>query len=171
MSLDPGDLDAEALARRAGDILARRRRGQTFGDIGAAHKISKQRAHQIYWDTLAEIKTAEVVPLRAEAAERLDDLRRELYAVLEAKHPLVQQGRVVRVGEAAIDEEGKPYIEEVGGEELLDAGPKLLAIRTLLRLEERHAKLHGLDVPVRVDLGSLGAVRVEIVGVDPDVLT
>jgi hypothetical protein len=47
---------------------------------------------------------------------------------------------------------------------LEDDAPVLAAVDRLLRIQERRAKLLGLDAPVRADVG--GKLSYEIVGVD-----
>lgn len=66
--------------------------------------------------------------------DRLDDLQRRAYEVLDAKHLVAQNGKVV-------EHEGAP---------LRDHAPVLAAIDRLVRISERRAKLLGLDMPAKV---------------------
>jgi hypothetical protein len=88
--LDPGGLDmadpsrscqrvtaAETRAR----VIALRRRRATFDDIGRALGITKQRAHQIYVQALAEIPAAELAEHRAEELALIDDAIHDLMPI------------------------------------------------------------------------------------------
>lgn len=141
-------------------VVEMRRRGETFEAIGQAltPAVSRQRAHQIWVDALADVAGPTVEQARAEILDRLDYLTREALAVLERNHVTVSNGKVVAHPET--------------GETLLDDGPTLAAIETIRKLDERRSKLLGADAPVRADFGGGVAVRHEVVGLpDPEVLT
>ncbi|NUS79162.1 MAG: hypothetical protein HOV70_23590 [Streptomyces sp.] len=96
--------------------------------------------------------------IRAESSH-LDDLYLMATEVIEANHVVVSHGKVVTMRDPETGEE-KP---------LTDHGPKLTAIQTALKIRESYRKLHGLDQPAQVAVS--GAVRYEVVGVDPADLT
>lgn len=96
--------------------------------------------------------------IQAESAQ-LDDLYLMAMEVIEANHVTVSHGKVVTLRDPATGEETP----------LTDHGPKLTAIQTALRIRESYRKLHGLDQPAQVAVS--GAVRYEVVGVDPADLT
>lgn len=86
--------------------------------------------------------------------ERLDRLARAAEEVLEAHHVKVAGGEIV------YDEAGQP---------LEDTRPVLEAIDRLLKIQERRARLLGLDAPVKQQItGKIATYRVE--GVDLDAL-
>ena len=86
--------------------------------------------------------------------ERLDRLARAAEEVLEAHHVKVAGGEIV------YDEAGQP---------LEDTKPVLEAIDRLLKIQERRARLLGLDAPVKQQItGKVATYRVE--GVDLDAL-
>lgn len=91
--------------------------------------------------------------LREIELEKLDRMERAVVAVLEREHVVVQGGKVV--------------VDPDSGR-LRDDGPVLDAVRTLLRIGERRARLLGLDSPVKVD--GTTTVRYEITGVDMEAL-
>jgi hypothetical protein len=158
----------EESARRAAHVMAARRRGVSFEEIGKTLGVTRQRAHQIYVATLRDIPATEVAEYRAEQAERLDELLREAYAVLGRDHVTVSNGKVVRMGRPFVNDDGVAEVDAGRGEVVLDDGPKLQAIRTILDIEARRAKLFGLDTPVRQELALDGALRYEIVGINPE---
>lgn len=82
-------------------------------------------------DSLDELRTREF--------DRLEALGREALAVLDKDHLVVNAGRVVFFG---------PEGQE---RPLLDDGPKLAAINTLIKVSESLRKLLGLDVATKVD--------------------
>ena len=140
---------------RRADVMRLRRQGQTFEAIGEQLGITKQRVHQLYWDTLRKIPAQEVTEYRAEQAERLDEMLRKAYEVLERKHITVSNGKVI-------------YLDD---QPMEDDAPTLMAIKSILQIEERRAKLLGLDTPVKQQVEVDGALRYEIVGADPNDLT
>lgn len=107
----------------------------------------------------ADVARPAVTKLIQTESEELDDLYILAMEVIEANHVVVSHGKVVTMLDAESGEE-KP---------LTDNGPKLQAIQTALRIRESYRKLHGLDQPAQVAVS--GAVRYEVVGVDPADLT
>lgn len=96
--------------------------------------------------------------IQTESAE-LDELYAEALAILQRNHVTVSHGKVITWRNP-----------DTGNEEpLQDDGPKLQAIQLALRVRESYRKLHGLDQPAQVAVS--GAVRYEVVGVDPADLT
>lgn len=90
---------------------------------------------------------------REQALATLDAMAGEVWAVLQARHLTIQNGRVVR------DDDDAP---------VLDDGPVLSAVDRLLRIEERRARLLGIDAPSQVT-GTV--VNYTVDGVPPDALT
>lgn len=151
--------DQIATAELRAKVVALRREGCTFQAIGDELGFSRQRAHEVYREALEAIPAMEVRHYREEQQERLDQLLRAAHEVLNAEHVVVSQGRVM-------------YETTVDGQKvkLLDGGPKLAAVRTILAIEERRAKLLGLDAPVKADLSGGVELRVSVVGVDVEAM-
>lgn len=84
--------------------------------------------------------------VRALELARLDMLWRRAMEVLVRQHVTVSHGKVV----------------QLNGEPLLDDGPVLAAIDRLLRIQERRAKLLGLDAPTRHEVVTLDLIESEI---------
>lgn len=149
----------EAAEQRKVDVIRWRREGVPFEEIGRRlnpeKPLTRQRAHTIYKEALKQIPALEVAEHRAEQLERLDALLVEANKVLARKHITVSHGQVVRLN----------------GEPIEDDAPTLAAIVTVLKIEERRAKLLGLDAPVKAELGGNVQVRYEVVGVDLEALT
>lgn len=122
--------------RRRADVMRLRRTGATFEEIGDRLGITKQAVHKIYTKALAEIPAQEVTEYRAEQADRLDALLVKANEVLARQHITVSNGKVVML-------DGRP---------VPDDGPTLDAIKTVLAIEDRRAKLLGLDTPVKQQL-------------------
>lgn len=74
--------------------------------------------------------------MRAVTADRLDHMRRKVHEVLDRHHVTVSNGKVIYLG----------------NEPLQDDGPVLAAVDRLNRIEERWAKLWGLDAPQQLDI-------------------
>lgn len=107
----------------------------------------------------ADVARPAVTKLIQTESEELDELYLLAKEVIEANHVTVSHGKVVTMRDPETGEE-KP---------LTDNGPKLQAIQTALRIRESYRKLHGLDQPAQVAVS--GAVRYEVVGIDPAELT
>ncbi|MEU8404303.1 helix-turn-helix domain-containing protein [Nonomuraea sp. NPDC048892] len=135
---------------RRAEVLRLRRTGMSFPAIGERLGVTRQRVHQIYWAALREIPVQEVTDYRAEQLERLDALPVKANEVLERHHITVSNGRVVTLD----------------GEPLQDAGPLLDAIKTVLDIETRRAKLMGLNTPVKQQLQTEETITYAFEGVD-----
>lgn len=95
-------------------------------------------------DTVAETNDE----VRRQEVERLDDLARAALAVLTKTHIVVSQGRVV--------------LDPDTGQPLVDDGPVLQALDRLLKIQERRAKLLGLDAPSKVEVLTIDTIDAEI---------
>ncbi|GAA4992565.1 hypothetical protein WHI96_08020 [Pseudonocardia tropica] len=136
----------ESIARDA-ECLRLRSRGETWKRIsdllgyggGSNAKKAADRANR---DVLA----GPVEDYRNQQLMRIQAMRREALKVLERDHVVVSHGRVILSGPPP--EEGQPDTRTP----MLDDGPKLQAIQTLRQLDEREAKLLGLDAPTKADV-------------------
>lgn len=164
--------DEAAPARTDGWYRARDSRGHFFQtldsaerDAAAARLAAQGRKYQQIAEELgyhgkgdawravqrcrkAALKTAGAELIAAEAAQ-LDDLYVAALEVLERDHYAHGNGKVVTM-------DGVP---------VLDDGPKLAAIRELRQIRESYRKLTGADAAQKINVD--GAVRYEVVGVDP----
>jgi len=129
-SLENAERDARAVALRT--------RGASYQQIADELKYAdRATAYRAVKAMLLAIPAKQVAELRAVEGERLDRLTAEAFAVLERDHLHVSQG-------------GK-IVRDDDGQLVLDDGPKLAAINTLVRIAERRARLFGLDAPVKVN--------------------
>lgn len=111
-----------------------------FGDRGAARKAVERAMLLSVQEPAAE--------QRAMQLAKLDLLLRKAWEVLYARHIVVNQGRVV--------------LDPDSGEPLVDHGPVLAAVNSVLKIEERRSKLLGLDAPVRVEAITVDMIDVEL---------
>jgi AraC-like DNA-binding protein len=149
--IDTAERDAEAARLRA--------RGRTYQQIADELGFSdKSNAHKAVQRTLAAVPVEAAEEVRKLELDKLDNLERAALEVMGRKHVFVQQGHVVRQrigverdadGIERLDADGKeiPLYEDV-----LDDGPTLKAVETLLRVAERRARLLGLDTPVKANV-------------------
>ncbi len=138
-------------ATRDADAARLRARGLSYPEIArqlgyASHSSALAAARRAMAATVAE-PAAEV---RAYEVERLNNLERAALEVLERRHVTVSHGKVIYHGEGD------------AREPLYDDGPVLQAIDRLLRIQERRAKLLGLDAPTRMQVVTIDAVDAEI---------
>jgi hypothetical protein len=135
-------VDKIAVAEREARALALRRDGHTYAEIGQVLGVNRQMATRIVQRGLARVVREPAEQVRAIELLALDHLQVQALAVLHRRHFFVQGGEVVKRANPETGEE----------EELADDGPVLAAIGCVLRVQERRAKLRGLDAPTRLDV-------------------
>lgn len=134
-------------AERRAQALKLRAAGMKYPDIAAQlGYASRGAAAQDVQRALLENVGEPAAELRALEVERLDMLWQTAMRVLAGKHPTVSNGRVVMI-------DGTP---------VPDVGPVLAAIDRLLKIQERRARLLGLDSPTKVELIDDSTVDAEI---------
>lgn len=135
-------------ARRDAEAAELRSQGQTYQAIadrlGFANRTNSRRAVE---RALAATVREAADEVRALQLAQLDRLTREALAVLEREHLVVSHGRIIN------GPDGKP---------LMDDAPVLQAIDRLIRIQERRAKLLGLDAPTKVETWNIDAIDAEI---------
>lgn len=97
---------------------------------------------------------------RAVMDAQLDEMHRAVLRVLETTHLKVNNGVVVYYSE--LDEKGNPTGPERA---LKDDAPVLAAVDRMLKIQERRAKLFGLDAPTQV-VAEVKNVTVRIEGAE-----
>lgn len=125
-----------------------RRTNLSYRQIADQLGVSVSTAHAMVQRGLADLVGESTEEVRRLELERLDHMARAALAVLGKRHLIVSQGRVA--------------VHPKTGEPLLDSGPVLHAIDRLLRVQDRRAKLLGLDAPIRVETVTMGLVDAEI---------
>ncbi|WP_327088546.1 hypothetical protein OIE66_40560 [Nonomuraea sp. NBC_01738] len=115
-----------------------RARNMPYSEIAAELGISKSQAWEGVQRALADTVREPADDVRRLELLRLDELARAAREVMGATHYVVSQGKVVRLTR--------------GGAPLEDDGPVLAAIDRLLKIQERRARLLGLDSPQRVSI-------------------
>lgn len=123
-----------------------------YASPGAAH-TDVQRALKAYVD----MQGLAAEELRARELADLDALKDKAREVMNRRHVVVQNGKVVR-----------EWVDGEPGEALEDSGPVLAAMDRLLKISERRARLLGLDAPVKVEGGV--TVNYNIVGINMEAL-
>lgn len=159
---------AQVAARRT-QAVEMRTKGETWESIAntlgyASRGAAATDVKRALEERLAEQRLA-ADELREIELEKLDVLERAVVAVLEREHVVVSGGRVVYTG---LDGGDVDLVDADGGPvrvaPLKDDGPTLAAVDRYLRIQERRARLLGLDSPVRVD--GTATVRYVIEGVE-----
>jgi hypothetical protein len=137
---DTARRDAEAAQLRACGASYQHIADQlNFANRSAARKAVQRALADTVREPAEEVRQIQLA--------QLDRLTREALKVLERTHIHVSQGRVVK------SDDGVP---------LEDDAPVLNAIDRLLKIQERRAKLLGLDAPSKVEVLSLDAIDAEI---------
>lgn len=129
---DPADRADAASKRRM--VIAARREGASWAQAaqvgGYADRGSAYNAVKEAWRTEREHLQHDLEEMRQIEDDRDDDLRRRLYQIIRAPHPVLYKGEIVK------NEDGDP---------LQDAAPILASIAALGRIAERHALRHGIN--------------------------
>ena len=126
-----------------GAVLECRRDGMNLAQIGQKLGISQAWAGKCLAAAMKEIieePTKDIVNIEL---ARLDWYHQEAAKILKGWHPFVQGGGVVM--HVVTDPDDCTIQRAVA---LEDVGPKLAAIKTLITLAARRAKLLGIDRPV-----------------------
>lgn len=155
---ETAEQDAEAARLRG--------RGLSYRSIAEQLDVSVSTAHRAVQRGLDAIRAEPAAEVRLLELERLDRMYTAVVAVLEREHFTVSQGRIIYVGGDPVVSDGK--VVYVGGDPLLDDAPVLAAVDRLLKIQERRARLLGLDSETKVSVS--GGVKYEIVGVPAEEL-
>jgi hypothetical protein len=105
----------------------------TYREIGAELGIDPSTAYDAVQRAAQMIPTEGAAEMKMSMLEEMDRMSRHLWTVVERKRALVVRGRVVTCN----------------GQKVIDDGPAIQAIAQLLRVQERRARLMGLDAPTR----------------------
>ena len=112
-------------ARRA-HVVHLKHRGNSFDDIGQLMGFSKQRAHELYWEAMREVKPKAVGEIRESLNAQYDDIRNVVAKLMHASNNTPE-----------------------GDKTVLDAA------RELRQVLADVAKLNGALAPVQVQVGGL----------------
>jgi hypothetical protein len=139
------------LLGRNGDIWRAYLDGASQEKIGQRYGISQQQVSRVIAEVRASIPAPVIADIMRDEADRVAALYEMTMEIARAKHPVVslQRAEVVTL---------------LDGTPLEDAGPKLAAINTALRIHERIAKALGTDAATKVD--TTAAVKFTYEGVD-----
>lgn len=136
-----------AAAQRRAEAVKMRRDGARYSEI--AKKLGYTTPASAVQDVQRALSAEIAEPaaeLRAIEVQRLDMMWQATIEVLRAQHVVVSNGRVVFLND----------------EPIKDHGPILAAIDRLLKIQERRARLLGLDAPKSIEVVSIDAVDAEI---------
>lgn len=147
-------MTAAERAIRDEKIWQRRLDGADYHQIANEFGITAARVSQILTKAIKE-RRADVADRAAEwALARIERMRQQVNSVLNAEHIVISHGHIIRrnIG-GEWDTESETWI---GGdwEDVTDHDPILRAVDRLLKIDEREAKLLGLDSPTKVETTS-----------------
>ncbi len=133
-------------------ICELRLQGYNWPEIGDMMGMKPAHAHEQHRRALAAIIREPAIEVRDMEIRRLDALLIDLHRDYNKFFPVVNSGQVVR--DVLEDEDGEPLLKEDGSGryktyKLEDIGPRMQILDRMLKIQERRAKLLGLDAPVR----------------------
>jgi hypothetical protein len=123
-------------AKRDAEAAELRSKGWTYRRIATHFNVDTHTAHDMVSRAILAIVQEPAEEVRRLELARLDEMYQAAMGVLERHHVTVSNGRVVKLGDDPIP----------------DDGPALQAIDRLLKIQERRARLLGLDAPSRVSV-------------------
>lgn len=138
-TLESAQRDAEAARLRSRGLSYRQIASELGYFDGSGARKAVQRA-------LAAIRAEGAEEVRQLQLQQLDYLTTKALEVLERHHVTVSNGRLIKVDDQPLE----------------DDGPVLQAIDRLLKIQERRAKLLGLDAPTQHQVVTLDAIEAEI---------
>ncbi|MGP8162772.1 MAG: hypothetical protein ACLQAN_03185 [Acidimicrobiales bacterium] len=112
----------------------------TYAQIGEYLGVSTSTAFERVQRGMQAVPTEGVIEARRLELTKLDAIERRLLVVLGQRQPRVDHGRVIW----DVDPETNERVRVV------DYGPVVAAAAGLLRVQERRAKLLGLDAPAQI---------------------
>ncbi|MGH3382674.1 MAG: helix-turn-helix domain-containing protein [Actinoallomurus sp.] len=130
------DRDPET-AKRDAEAAKLRSRGWTYQRIADHLGVTKATAHEAVKRALHDTLAEPAADVRELELARLDAMYDAVIKVLETKHVTVNNGRVIYVGDTPLE----------------DDGPVLAAVDRLIKIQERRARLLGLDAKTQHDMG------------------
>ncbi|HTI77439.1 MAG TPA: hypothetical protein VL634_20740 [Mycobacterium sp.] len=153
------------MVERDDRIVKLKREGKSFQQIADELGISKSGAILGFQRVKARVNEradANYEAYRDEQLARIATMRAVVEDVVHAKHVTISNGHVVSriIGED--EETGRP----IYGEPYEDDAPVLAAVDRMIKLDEREAKLLGLDAKTEMD--HTGTITIEFIGVDPN---
>jgi len=158
-------LPNDGVAERDAEAFRMRTRGATLSEIEIALQYSSpQHVSTALKRHVTRIVKPAADEYRALMDDQLDHMYREVMRVLEAAHYKVSDGRVVYHADCdcpvGLDLERCPHWKP-----LKDTSPVLSSVDRLLKIQERRAKLYGLDAPVKQKI-DVQNVTVKVEGSD-----
>ena len=134
-------------------VLQRRTEGKSFPAIARELDRTQGYIYKVYKKALREIIKEPAEQVIKMENRKLDLLEQIAFEMIQKEFPLVSGGGVVR--DVLEDANGKPVLDEDGNPvqvKLTDIGPRLAVLNALLKIQERRARLNGLDKPVKTAL-------------------
>lgn len=131
-------------------ICELRMQGYNFTQIAEQLGIRPQHAHEQHRRAMKSIIQAPAQEVRDLEVTRLDMMLASLHADYVKFFPVVNSGQVIR--DVLENEDGTPVVHEDGRPvtyKLEDIGPRMQILDRMLKIQDRRAKLLGLDAPVR----------------------
>ena len=125
------EIDTAERDMRAAEM---RSRSMTLQQIATELGVSVPSVHRMIQRAFESIPTEGAAQAKANELAKIDRIEAHLLGVMERAHVRIDHGRVIR------DDNDVP---------LLDDAPGVQAANSLLRVQERRAKLMGYDAPTR----------------------
>jgi hypothetical protein len=175
-----GDFVASVeMAQRDAEAARLRSKGWGYQKIADHFGIAVSTAHEAVEKALTAVRAEGGELVQKVELERLDEMQRQVMAILDRDHVTISHGRVVRrrsraqdgqwiplrdsLGEIMTDSQGHPLYEE---EEVPDDSVVLQAVDRLVKISESRRKLLGVDAAQKLDVG--GQITYRVQGVSDD---
>lgn len=134
--------------QRDANAARMRSRGHTYHEIAEQLGFyDRHEARKAIKRVLSSTISEAASEVREMQIRQLDELTVKALSVLEAAHAVVSHGKLIK------DDDGNM---------IPDNGPVLAAIDRILKIQERRAKLLGLDASTKVEVLTVDAIDAEI---------
>jgi AraC-like DNA-binding protein len=148
----PGTQRKQAeITRRRKRVVELRDQGKTFKEIADELGVSDALVHKDFQAVMREVPVASVETYRAHQQAQLQQMRAVVEDVIARRHAVIDNGHVVH---------------DDAGNVVEDDAIVLAATDRLVKINDREAKLLGLDAKPEVQI--TGNLRYEILGLSDD---
>lgn len=159
MTANVGFVETAETHERDAEAFRLRSRRMSYAKIGVALGCDQATAYRAVQRAIARANRDSLQESKALILEHLDQLAQAAWAVLEADHIVVQNGKVVRMVDPATGE-ARP---------IKDSMPILQAIDRLIVIEREKIKIYGFYAPKQVQVFTHDSVDAAIQELERDI--
>lgn len=135
------------IAARGMRVVELKMEGKTFQEIADELGVSIGTVHADFNRSIDKVVEPAVTEYRARQGAELTTMKETVLDVIRRRHVAISDGRIVH---------------DAAGDPIADDGPLLAAVDRLVKIQDREAKLYGLDARPEVQI--TGTLAYEVLG-------